>query len=205
MQLGAFMKRQSSHMPSRMPLAIALIAASFLSAFLLAVFSHSTSKYWVAAVDLQSGHQISSGDLELKDLDLKSSSTNYLSEELDPLGQVLIQNIFLGEIVSTEKVSSTAFMVASSAVPLSIRSVDLAASIHIGDLVDIYWVIDIQNGEVTQEPILILGNVLVLSADGKSANFGTDAAITVSVDQTQVLRLLAATTQGRLVVIKSNA
>jgi hypothetical protein len=38
----------------------------------------------------------------------------------------------------------------------------------------------------------------------KNKNFGTDAAITVSVEQTQVLRLLAATTMGRLVVISSN-
>ena len=198
------MKKRSSHTQTRMPLAIALIAASFLSAFFLASFSHSTSKYWVAVVDLQSGHQISSGDLELKDLDLRSSSTNYLSKELDPLGQVLIQNVFSGEIVSIEKVSSTAVKVASSAVPLSIRSVDLAAGIQVGDIVDIYWVIDSQNGELTQEPILILGNVLVLTAEGKSANFGTDAAITVSIGQTQVLRLLSATTQGRLVVIRSN-
>jgi hypothetical protein len=191
-------------MQTRMPLAIALIAASFLSAFFLASFSHSTSKYWVAVEDLQSGHQIVNGDLELKDFDLSSSSINYLSKELDPLGQVLIQNVFSGEILSIEKVSSTAVKVASSAVPLSIRSVDVAAGIKVGDLVDIYWVIDTQNGELAQEPILILGTVLVMSANGKSANFGTDAAITVSVGQTQVLRLLSATTQGRLVVISSN-
>jgi len=198
------MKKRTSHMQTRMPLAIALIAASFLSAFFLASFSHSTSKYWVAVEDLQSGHQIVNGDLELKDFDLSSSSINYLSKELDPLGQVLIQNVFSGEILSIEKVSSTAVKVASSAVPLSIRSVDVAAGIKVGDLVDIYWVIDTQNGELAQEPILILGTVLVMSANGKSANFGTDAAITVSVGQTQVLRLLSATTQGRLVVISSN-
>jgi hypothetical protein len=198
------MKKRSSYTQTRIPLAIALITASFLSAFFLASFSHSTSKYWVAVVDLQSGHQISSGDLVLRDLDLRSSSINYLSKKLDPIGQVLTQNVFSDEIVSTEKISSTAVKVASSAVPLSIRSVDLAAGITVGDLVDIYWVIDIQNGELAQEPILILGNVLVLSADGKSANFGSDAAITVSIGQTQVLRLLAATTQGRLVVIRSN-
>lgn len=198
------MRKRTSHMQTRMPLAIALIAASFLSAFFLASFSHSTSKYWVAVEDLQSGHQIVNGDLELKDFDLSSSSINYLSKELDPLGQVLIQNVFSGEILSIEKVSSTAVKIASSAVPLSIRSVDIAAGIKVGDLVDIYWVIDTQNGELAQEPILILGTVLVMSANGKSANFGTDAAITVSVGQTQVLRLLSATTQGRLVVISSN-
>jgi len=198
------MKKHTSHLQSRMPLAIALITASFLSAFFLASIANSTSKYWVAVVELQSGHQISSGDLVLKDFDLRSSSANYFSKDLSPIGQILIQNVSSGEILSIDKVSSTAIKVASSAVPLSIRSVDLAAGIQVGDFVDIYWVIDIQNGAIPRDPILILGNVLVLSADGKSANFGTDAAITVSIGQTQVLRLLSATTEGRLVVIRSN-
>ena len=186
------------------PLAIALICASFLSAFFLAAASNSTSKFWVAASDLQSGHQISAGDLVLVDLDLGSSTINYLSKDLDPVGQVLTQTVDSGEILSIDNVSSTASIMASSAVPLSIRSVDLAANVQLGDLVDIYWVVDSQSGELPQDPVLILGSVQVISTDGKSKNFGTDAAITVSVEQTQVLRLLAATTQGRLVVISSN-
>jgi len=187
-----------------MPLAISLITASFISAFFLATFSQSTTQYWVATIDLQSGHQISTGDLSLVDMDLAASSMIYLPKDLDPLGQVVIKNIVAGEVMSVNSVSSTAKTMASSAVPLSIRSVDLAAGIYVGALVDIYWVIDSLNGESPQEPILILGSVPIISADVKNKNFGTDAAITVSVEQTQVLRLLSATTMGRLVVISSN-
>jgi hypothetical protein len=169
-----------------MPLAISLIIASFLSAFFLATFSRSTTEYWVATIDLQSGHQISSGDLSLMDMDLSSSSMVYLSKDLDPLGQVVIKNVVAGEVMAI------------------IRSVDLAAGIYVGALVDIYWVIDSLNGELPEDPILILGSVPIISADVKNKNFGTDAAITVSVEQTQVLRLLSATTSGRLVVISSN-
>ena len=204
MQLGALMRKPPSRSRSRMPLAISLIAASFISAFFLATFSQSTTQYWVATTDLQSGHQISTGDLSLVDMDLAASSVIYLPKDLDPLGQVLIKNIVAGEVMSVNSVSSTAKTMASSAVPLSIRSVDLAAGIYVGALVDIYWVIDSLNGESPQEPILILGSVPIISADMKNKNFGTDAAITVSVEQTQVLRLLSATTMGRLVVISSN-
>ena len=204
MQLGALMRKPPSRSRSRMPLAISLIAASFISAFFLATFSQSTTQYWVATTDLQSGHQISTGDLSLVDMDLAASSMIYLPKDLDPLGQVLIKNIVAGEVMSVNSVSSTAKTMASSAVPLSIRSVDLAAGIYVGALVDIYWVIDSLNGESPQEPILILGSVPIISADVKNKNFGTDAAITVSVEQTQVLRLLSATTMGRLVVISSN-
>ena len=204
MQLGALMRKPPSSNRSRMPLAISLIIASFLSAFFLASFSRSTTEYWVATIDLQSGHQISSGDLSLMDMDLSSSSMIYLSKDLDPLGQVVIKNVVAGEVIAINSVSSTAKTMASSAVPLSIRSVDLAAGIYVGALVDIYWVIDSLNGELSQDPILILGSVPIISADVKNKNFGTDAAITVSVEQTQVLRLLSATTSGRLVVISSN-
>ena len=204
MQLGALMRKPPSSNRSRMPLAISLIIASFLSAFFLATFSRSTTEYWVATIDLQSGHQISSGDLSLMDLDLSSSSMVYLSKDLDPLGQVVIKNVVAGEVMAINSVSSTAKTMASSAVPLSIRSVDLSAGIYVGALVDIYWVIDSLNGELPEDPILILGSVPIISADVKNKNFGTDAAITVSVEQTQVLRLLSATTSGRLVVISSN-
>jgi hypothetical protein len=138
------------------------------------------------------------------DMDLSASSMIYLSKDLDPLGQVVTKNVVAGEVMAINSVSSTAKTMASSAVPLSIRSVDLAAGIYVGALVDIYWVIDSLNGELPQDPILILGSVPIISADVKNRNFGTDAAITVSVEQTQVLRLLAATTSGRLVVISSN-
>lgn len=198
------MRKPPSSSRSRMPLAISLIAASFISAFFLATFSQSTTQYWVATIDLQSGHQISTGDLSLVEMDLAASSIMYLPKDLDPLGQVVIKNIVAGEVMSVNSVSSTAKTMASSAVPLSIRSVDLAAGIYVGALVDIYWVIDSLNGESPQEPILILGSVPIMSADVKNKNFGTDAAITVSVEQTQVLRLLSATTMGRLVVISSN-
>lgn len=204
MQLGALMRKPPSSSRSRMPLAISLIVASFISAFFLASFSRSTSQYWVANSDLQIGHQISTGDLLLRDMDLSESSMIYLSKDLDPLGQVVIRSVVAGEVMAANSVSSTAKTMASSAVPLSIRSVDLAAGIYVGALVDIYWVIDSLNGESPQEPILILGSVPIISADVKNKNFGTDAAITVSVEQTQVLRLLSATTMGRLVVISSN-
>jgi len=204
MQLGALMRKPPSSNRSRMPLAISLIIASFLSAFFLATFSRSTTEYWVATIDLQSGHQISSGDLSLMDMDLSSSSMVYLSKDFNPLGQVVIKNVVAGEVMAINSVSSTVKTMASSAVPLSIRSVDLAAGIYVGALVDIYWVIDSLNGELPEDPILILGSVPIISADVKNKNFGTDAAITVSVEQTQVLRLLSATTSGRLVVISSN-
>ena len=190
---------------SRTPLAITLIVASFLSAFFLATFSHRGNDFWIASVDLPPGHQIVVGDIELQHFDLDSSASLYVGKGDDPLGLIVMNSVAPGEIINIRNVSSDNKLFATSAVPISIRTVDLAAGITIGEAIDIYSVIDSQNGEVPVDPLLILGGVRLLSFDQKSKNFGTDAALSVSVEQTQVLRLLAATTHGRLVVVRSHA
>jgi hypothetical protein len=117
---------------------------------------------------------------------------------------VVVTKIEAGEILNNQDVNSTSNLPAASAVPVSIRSVDLAAGIQVGEALDIYWVIDSQNGELPVQPVLILGGVILLNFDQSSKNFGTDAALTVSVEETQVLRLLTATTHGRLVIVRSH-
>jgi len=189
---------------SRTPLAITLIVASFLSAFFLATFSHRGSDFWIASVDMAPGHQIAIGDIELQHFDLDSSSSLYMGKADDPRGLIVMSRLAPGEIINIQSVSSESKLLASSAVPISIRAVDLAAGITVGEAIDIYWVIDSHNGEIPVDPILILGGVRLLSFDQKSKNFGTDAALTVAVEQTQVLRLLVATTHGRLVVVRSH-
>jgi hypothetical protein len=92
----------------------------------------------------------------------------------------------------------------TSAVPISVRSVDVATGLNIGEDVDIYWVLDTHNGEDSMDPILILGGVTLLSYDDAGKSFGSDIGLSVAVEETQVLRLLSATTIGRLVVIRSH-
>lgn len=195
-------KKPSSR--ARTSLAIVLIIASFLSAFLLAIFSHRGSDFWVAAVDLTPGHQIVTGDVELRHFDLDSSASLYLAKVDDPLGLIVVKAITPGLILNIQSVSSSSKVLAASAVPISIRAVDVAAEIAVGEGIDIYWVIDSQNGEPSVAPVLILGGVTLLSFDQKSKNFGSDAALTIAVEATQVLRLLTATTHGRLVVVRAH-
>lgn len=189
---------------SRTPLALTLIGASFLSAFALTFLSQRGSDYWVATKGMAPGHQIVSGDIHRERLDLGSNASLYLSSIDDPQGLVVVSKIEAGEILNSQDVNSTSNLSATSAVPVSIRSVDLAAGIQVGEELDIYWVIDSQNGELPVQPVLILGGVILLNFNQNSKNFGTDAALTVSVEETQVLRLLTATTHGRLVIVRSH-
>jgi hypothetical protein len=189
---------------SRLPLAITLIAAAFISTFLIATFSNKGADYWVITTPMSLGHQISASDVSLAHLNLDSSAKFYLSKEVEPIGMIATRIMRSGEIIGSTDLTSALNAMSTSAVPISVRSVDVATGLNIGEEVDIYWVLDTQNGESSIDPILILGGVTLLSIDNGGKNFGSDTGLSVAVEETQVLRLLSATTLGRLVVIRSH-
>ena len=189
---------------TRLPLAITLIAAAFVSAFLIATFSNKGSDYWVINAPISPGHQISAADVSIAHLNLDASAQFYLSIDVEPIGMVATRIMHAGEIIGSRDPTSAIDAMSTSAVPLSIRSVDVATGLRVGEDVDIYWVLDTQNGEDVMDPVLILGGVTLLSYDDGGKNFGSDIGLSVAVEETQVLRLLSATTLGRLVVIRSH-
>ena len=189
---------------SRLPLAITLIAAAFVSTFLIATFSNRGADYWVITSPMSPGHQISTSDVSLAHMNLDASAKFYLSKEIEPIGMIATRIMHTGEIIGGTDLTSALNAMSTSAVPISVRSVDVATGLNIGEEVDIYWVLDVQSGDSSVDPILILGGVTLLSIDNGGKNFGSDTGLSVAVEETQVLRLLSATTLGRLVVIRSH-
>ena len=187
-----------------MPLAITLIAAAFASSFLFATYSNKGGDYWVVNTPIMSGHTISASDVVIERMNLVSSSGMYLSNSDEPVGMVATRIMKVGEIIGLDDLASAVDSMSTSAVPISVRALDVAAGLGIGESVDIYWVIDTQNSDEAIDPILILGGVTLLSYDSRGKNFGSDVGLTVAVEETQVLRILSATTLGRLVVIRSH-
>jgi len=198
------MTLQKKTRSSRLTLAVSLIVAAFVSAFLLATFSNQGADYWVINAPISPGHQISESDVSMSHLNLAASASNYLSNQIVPTGMVATRTMQIGEIVGSSDLTSVVDAMSTSAVPLSIRAADIATGLSIGEAVDIYWVLDTQNSEESIDPILILGGVTLLSYDNGGKNFGSDIGLSVAVEETQVLRLLSATTLGRLVVIRSH-
>ena len=186
-----------------MPLAVTLIIAAFVSAFFISTYSNKGADYWVVAAPITPGHVISNSDLSIAHLNLGESAEKYMRSHDEPIGMVVTRQMGIGEVVSILDLTTTDNAMSTSAVPISMRSVDIAEGINIGESVDIYWVFDSRNGEPVIDPILILGGTTVLSVDASKNSLGGDIGITVAVEETQVLRLLSATTQGRLVVVKS--
>jgi hypothetical protein len=198
------MKNKKDSYGARMPLAITLIVAAFASAFFISTYSNRGYNYWVIAQPVTPGHVIALTDLTTDHLNLGQSTEYYLRETDQAVGLVATRQMQVGEVISTADVSSSAESMATSAVPLNLRAGDLAYGITVGDSVDLYWVLDSRNGEEVIDPILILGGVTLIGLDNSKNSLGGDVSITVAIEETQVLRMLSATTQGRLVVVRSH-
>jgi hypothetical protein len=198
------MKNKKVSYGARMPLAITLIVAAFGSAFFISTYSNRGYNYWVIAQPVTPGHVITQTDLTADHLNLGQSTEYYLRQTDQAVGLVATRQMQIGEVISITDVSSSAESMATSAVPLNLRSGDLAAGISVGDAVDLYWILDSRNGEEVIDPILILGGVILIGLDDSKNSLGGDVSITVAIEETQVLRMLSATTQGRLVVVRSH-
>ena len=198
------MKNKKDSYGARMPLAITLIVAAFASAFFISTYSNRGYNYWVVAQPITPGHVIEMSDLTTDHLNLGESTDSYLRQTDQVIGLVATRQMQVGEVISMTDVNSSNESMKTSAVPLNLRAGDLAFGIYVGDSVDLYWVLDSRNAEEVVDPILILGGVTLIGLDSSKNSLGGDVSITVAIEETQVLRMLSATTQGRLVVVRSH-
>ena len=181
-----------------------LFLAALLSSLAFAALSDRSSAYWVVSHPVAAGSLLTSQDLELIDAALVGNQDLYLPEELSPIGSTTTRFIAAGEFISTNAVTEDLQEFDAEQVPLNISASDIPSTVELGEPISIYWVPEPQDAASLSTPELLLTGVFLRSIDRKSANFGNGLAITVSVDNSQVQRLLAGTSNGRLVIVKSN-
>jgi hypothetical protein len=198
------MRPPKNSFSARLPIAITLIIASFASVIFITSVANKGADYWVVRGSVISGHVITSNDLETVHMNLSKSSALYIDKNFNPIGLIALRTLQDGEVISTSDLGSAIQGQSTSAVPLSVRSVDIAQGLTLGEGVDIYWVSDSKNGEEVVEPVLVLAGAALLSLENTGNSFSGDVGLSIAVEQTQVLRVLSATSIGRLVVIASH-
>lgn len=188
----------------RVIVAAVLFLAALLSSFAFAALSDRSSAYWVMSHPVAPGSLITSEDLALIDASLVDNRDVYLPEEVSPIGSTSTRYIAAGEFIASNAITEDLQEFDAEQVPLNISSSDIPATIELGEPISIYWVPEPQDTQSLSTPELLLTGIFLQSIDRKSSNFGNGMAITVSVDNSQVKRLLAGTSNGRLVIVKSN-
>lgn len=189
---------------SRLVLAIALIVASLLSAFIFSALANQRSTMIVSTTFLLPGHQITESDLARVQVTLGDVGNNYISQESEIVGTFSKVRIEAHELIARTSISSHIDLVSLSSVPLSIRSADAPEGIIPGSIIDIYWVQSESSAEIQLVPELVIAGAHVLAISKSGSNFGSEVGLTVAVQSDEVLSLLGATSQGRVVLVSSH-
>ncbi|MGI9144181.1 MAG: SAF domain-containing protein [Candidatus Planktophila sp.] len=189
---------------SRLILAIALIAASLVSAIIFSSLANQKQTMIVSTTFLLPGHQITQNDLTRVQVTLGDLSDSYMSKESELIGRFTKVGVEAHELIARSSIASASDSIVLSSVPLSIRSADAPQGIGPGSTIDIYWVQAETNGDIQLIPELVIAGAHVLAISKSGSNFGSEIGLTVAVDSDEVLLLLGATSQGRVVLVSSH-
>jgi len=197
-------KLYSKRKNSRLIIAFLLLATSIAVSIGFSIASQRGTHFWVASQALTPGTLIEPSLIELRTGHLGASQALYFDEDNPPLGLTAERFFAPGEVIAQSGLAEQSDDGASVLVPLSIRSVDIPESAKVGDRVTLFWVLD-GRGEQLFEPEEIARNIYIQSLDRRGSNFGSDLALSVSVTQAAVQKLLSFTSGGRIVVVPSHA
>jgi hypothetical protein len=189
---------------SRMVIAVTLFIASIATSFGIAFISSQGSAYWVITEPIPEGAKISSEDVALVKIKLVRAATGYIQSSISPVGAVSKRALSRGEILHQGALANSDRKAWTGSVSLAIRSLDIPPSSQVGDMVSIYQLHDLRNGESSIDPRLVISEVFIEGISGREGNFSGDFSVTVSLDRRDIPDLLAATTSGRLVIVGSS-
>jgi hypothetical protein len=192
---------QLSFKSPRVIVAGVLFLAALVSSFIFASLSDRSSGYWVASHPIAPGTLLTSEDFRLVSASLVDNGDLYLSEDLPPIGLTSIESIGEGEFLAAASLSEDSLSFDAEQVPLNILPSDIPAEISVGEAISLYWVPEPVDSQSMSTPKLLLSGIFLRSIDRKGSNFGNGLAITVSVDSSQVIELLAGTSNGRLIIV----
>jgi hypothetical protein len=195
-------QRKSSR--SRLILAIVMIAASLISAFLFSSLANQKTDMIVSTTFLLPGHQIQQSDLTTVQVSLGEVSKSYVNQAVQIIGTFTKIRIEAHELISKSSLAKQSDTSAISSVPLNVRAADVPDGVFPGSTIDIYWVQDQINQDIQLSPELVIPSAQVLDISKSGSNFGNEIALTVAINSDDVLSLLSATSQGRVVLVSAH-
>ena len=198
------MSTKKSKIQTRVLIAASLLVASILSSVLISVLSNQKQSFWIANRELTPGQQIAASDISKVQVNISAISNNYVPAGVNPIGSIVINRIQRTSLIATQSISSQNEAINSAEVSLTIRAIDLPATVLAGDRISIYLLEDAEEGAFPSEPELVLSDIYLGSIERKNSNFGSEAAITIAIGREEISDVLRATTYGRLVVVKLN-
>ncbi|CAB4683576.1 MAG: hypothetical protein F2845_02700 [Actinobacteria bacterium] len=189
---------------TRLVTAIAIICASFISAFILSVVANHSVIMWVTVRALPTGHTVVAADVIGRAVALPAGNAVYFSADRDITGEIVLRTIGAGELLAVSALSQDPSVLEATAVPLSVHGSDIPNGLQAGEVVNLYHVGDSRLSQEVTHPSLLLSHAFIVGVDRKGQNLGGDLTLTISMNVKSVLEVLDATASGRVVVVRVN-
>lgn len=193
--------KKKSH--SRLYLSIALCVGALLTSFLMTRAANARESYWVVLRPIAAGTQIEPGDLGYQSVVLGTAAESYLAASTNPIGSITRRRLLPGELLQGSSLTNDAQSLTQQELSLSIRAVDVPLEVEVGELISLYQVHDVRDSNSVISPQLVVSGAFVTSIDRKGSNFGGEVALGILLDRSEIQSVLAATTSGRLVVVRT--
>lgn len=184
--------------------AIGLLVLSLFAAFAITGQANKSVKVWTASKDLATGDVIKIGSTSLVKVFLPVNSSQYLNENSKITDLVVTRRILKGELIPNSALSAAYDGESNRSVPLKIERNDLPNDLVSGQSVDIYSLPqEGVNSSKSTKTELISIDVVVESIDLKSKEMGGEIGIVLKIPERDVIYLLSAINQSRIVVVRS--
>ena len=182
-------------------IAITVIIASFLVAIGLALLANNRASYWVAAKDLTPGHLVDSTDFIETKASFGQNAFGYIQISQSPVGYSISRFVAAGEYLNQSALLENQGESNVKLLSFATSAADLPSRVQIGDLVNLYQVVN-DTGDGKEFPSqLVIESVYIVDLNRKSENLGGSSIVTVAIPNDFVERALNATRKGRMVVV----
>lgn len=185
---------------SRLILGLSVLLIAVLSAGLISKEANRTVQVWAANSNLSPGTFISEQDIQKTSVLLPNSSKNYISAKAEIIGATVLTRISAGDLIPVASVSASNNPTDQRFVPLSVAQTDYPLNLARGDVIDVY-ALPTRDSKIFTVPELIAEQVSV-SEVFKETNLG-QVSITVVLSSEQVLPILQALSDSKVVIVRS--
>lgn len=179
---------------------LALIIASFVSAFIISSSADRTVTVWASTSDLAPGEIITPEDVTPMRVRLIENGEQYLSTSFEIVGSAVLRRIGASEFVPSFAVSQD-IDINLQQVPISVTQEMAPANLNSGAIVDIYGVPEPNQdfGKRDSAKLLLAG----VSIDSVTANeFGGRMLITLLVPSQLVPELISYIGKNQFMIVK---
>lgn len=188
---------------TRFYIAIALFLLAIITPVLVSIASGKSEQYWAMARPIPPGSKITIDDLKKIAGQIETGDNSYLTSLVSPIGAVTTRSFLTDELLDARYLSDSARSNLEE-VSIAVATSDLPMATKIGDVVSIFQLYDAQNGEQSLPPVRVLNRAFISDLNRKGSNFGNTISVTLSLEESQVPVLLAASSRGRLVIVGKN-